>query len=119
MYLCVLGKLTFSLKTRQDGDDDDKDLNEDQDEDVPFFHKMSEKSIKLDMAGLGKFIIMKSFMTSIHKWFMSRYFTFIIHIQMCCTYLSDFYCIILILNLCSLISGFVLLLTLIEYNSPV
>lgn len=74
MYLCVAGKLSFSIKKSCQDDDCEGESDEDQyqhdiqDQDgVPFFQKLSEKSIKLDKAGLGKFIIMKSFTTSIHK----------------------------------------------------
>lgn len=73
MYLCVVGKLSFYIKSNQD-DEFERNLGEDEDEydiqdqeGAPFFHKLSEKSIKLDMADLGKFITMKSFMTSTHK----------------------------------------------------
>lgn len=73
MYLYVVGKLSFSIESSQDGDseevlDEDQGQHEIQHQDgISFFKKLSEKSIKLDTAGLGKFIIMKSFMTSIHK----------------------------------------------------
>lgn len=73
MYLCVVGKLSFSIKSSQD-DNSERDSDEDQNQHdiqnqdgVPFFQKLSEKSIKLDKAGLGKCVIMKSFPTSIHK----------------------------------------------------
>lgn len=73
MYLCVVGKLSFSIKSSQDSDfekesDEDQGQHEIKHQDgISFFKKLSEKSIKLDTAGLGKFIILKSFMISIHK----------------------------------------------------
>lgn len=73
MYLCVVGKLSFSIKSIQHVEcekksDEDQDQDDIQDQDgIPFCQKLPEKPIKLDRAGLGKFITMKSFTTSIHK----------------------------------------------------
>lgn len=76
MYLCVIGKLVFSIKSSQDDDSDSDSLpGQDQDQEqnqnqalVPVLWKtMSEIYQKLDEEDPGKFIIMESFMTGIHK----------------------------------------------------
>lgn len=76
MYLCVVGKLAFSIKSSSD-DESDNDLDPGQDQDqqqtqnqdvVPILWKtMSEIYQKLDEEDPGTFIIMESFMTGIHK----------------------------------------------------
>lgn len=67
MHLCVVGTITFSVKSKHDGDSQD-DSDEDQDRDqIPFYKEsLSELSDKFDEEKPGKFIIMESFMIIIH-----------------------------------------------------
>lgn len=68
MHLCVIGTISFSVKSKHDGDSQN-DSDEDQDRDqIPSYKKsLSELSDKFDEEKAGKFIIMESFMINIHK----------------------------------------------------
>ena len=68
MHLYVVGTISFSVKSRQNGDSQE-DSDEDKDRHlIPSFEKsLSEPSDKFDEETPGKFIIMENFMINFHK----------------------------------------------------